>query len=127
MTKSVKRLINLLLLLGVYVGLYFIEKTQGTSSMLVTVLRKGTVYALIAVSMNMLNGFTGLFSLGQAGFMLVGAYAYAILTIPVAKRAAVYQQFGDTVNVIVPMGYPAETPKQPEDRYHPEKIHWGKW
>ena len=57
MTKSVKRLINLLLLLGVYVGLYFIEKTQGTSSMLVTVLRKGTVYALIAVSMNMLNGF----------------------------------------------------------------------
>ena len=70
-------------------GLYFIEKTQGTSSMLVTVLRKGTVYALIAVSMNMLNGFTGLFSLGQAGFMLVGAYAYAILTIPVAKRAAV--------------------------------------
>lgn len=28
---------------------------------------------------------------------------------------------------IVPMGYPAETPKQPEDRYHPEKIHWGKW
>ncbi len=28
---------------------------------------------------------------------------------------------------IVPMGYPAETPKQPDDRYHPEKIHWGKW
>lgn len=28
---------------------------------------------------------------------------------------------------IVPMGYPAETPKQPEERYHPEKIHWGKW
>ncbi len=28
---------------------------------------------------------------------------------------------------IVPLGYPAETPKQPEDRYHPEKIHWGNW
>ena len=28
---------------------------------------------------------------------------------------------------IVPLGYPAETPKQPDDRYHPEKIHWGKW
>ena len=28
---------------------------------------------------------------------------------------------------IVPMGYPAETPKQPEDRYNPDKIHWGKW
>lgn len=28
---------------------------------------------------------------------------------------------------IVPMGYPAETPKQPDDRYKPEKIHWGQW
>ena len=32
--------------------------------------------------MNLLNGFTGLFSLGQAGFMLVGAYTYAVFTIP---------------------------------------------
>ncbi len=62
-------------------------------SLLMTVLKKGTVYALLAVSMNLLNGFTGLFSLGQAGFMLVGAYAYAILTIPVAKRAGVYQYY----------------------------------
>lgn len=28
---------------------------------------------------------------------------------------------------IVVMGYPDETPKQPEDRYKPEKIHWSKW
>ena len=28
---------------------------------------------------------------------------------------------------IVTMGYPAETPKQPEGRYKPEKIHWGRW
>ena len=61
--------------------------------MLVTVLKKGAVYALIAVSMNLLNGFTGLFSLGQAGFMLVGAYTYAVFTIPLAKRAAVYQYY----------------------------------
>ena len=69
------------------------EKEQGASSMLVTVLKKGAVYALIAVSMNLLNGFTGLFSLGQAGFMLVGAYTYAVFTIPLAKRAAVYQYY----------------------------------
>ena len=55
----------------------------------ITVIKKATVYALVAVSMNLLNGFTGLFSLGQAGFMLLGAYSYAILTIPVAKRAGV--------------------------------------
>lgn len=28
---------------------------------------------------------------------------------------------------IVTMGYPAETPKQPEGRFKEEKIHWGKY
>ena len=63
------------------------------TSQLFTVLKKGAVYSLVAVSMNLLNGFTGLFSLGQAGFMLLGAYSYAVLCIPVAKRAGVYQYF----------------------------------
>ena len=58
--------------------------------MVFTALKKGAVYALVAVSMNLLNGFTGLFSLGQAGFMLLGAYTYAILTIPAAQKEAVY-------------------------------------
>lgn len=58
-----------------------------------TVLEKGSIYALVAVSMNLLNGFTGLFSLGQAGFMLIGAYTYAIFCIPAADHAAVYQYF----------------------------------
>ena len=72
-------------------------------TLLMTVLKKGTVYALLAVSMNLLNGFTGLFSLGQAGFMLIGAYAYAILTIPVAKRAGVYQYYdGGIVQFSIP-------------------------
>lgn len=61
---------------------------------IVTVLKKGCIYALLAVSLNLLNGFTGLFSLGQAGFMLIGAYTYAILTIPVGARAGVYYMYG---------------------------------
>ena len=60
------------------------------------VLQKGAVFALIAVSMNLLNGFTGLFSLGQAGFMLLGAYTYAIFTIPVADRVSVYKYYTTT-------------------------------
>ena len=31
-------------------------------------LQTGSIYALVAVSMNLLNCFTGLFSLGQAGW-----------------------------------------------------------
>ena len=60
------------------------------TSQLFTVLKKGAVYALVAVSMNLLNGFTGLFSLGQAGFMLLGAYTFAILNVPMAAKDQVY-------------------------------------
>lgn len=64
------------------------------TSPLFTVLKKAAVYSLVAVSMNLLNGFTGLFSLGQAGFMLLGAYTYAILTVPSAMKEQVYYLFG---------------------------------
>ena len=64
------------------------------TSQLFTVLKKGAVYSLVVVSMNLLNGFTGLFSLGQAGFMLLGAYTYAILTVPVDQKDTVYYLFG---------------------------------
>ena len=63
------------------------------TSQLFTVLKKGAVYSLVAVSMNLLNGFTGLFSLGQAGFMLLGAYTYAIIMVPEASRESVYRMF----------------------------------
>ena len=92
--KGNKRLIiSLAVVAALYIAAVVVEQLCGSKSMAVTVLQKGAVYALIAVSMNLLNGFTGLFSLGQAGFMLVGAYSYAILTIPMAKRAAVYQYY----------------------------------
>ena len=80
------------------------QTIQPTSKayMLMTVLQKGSVYALAAVSMNLLNGFTGLFSLGHAGFMLIGAYTYAIFTIPSAARDAVYQYFNAAVRVSFP-------------------------
>lgn len=64
------------------------------TSQLFTVLKKGAVYSLVAVSMNLLNGFTGLFSLGQAGFMLLGAYTYAIFTVPMAAKDQVYYLYG---------------------------------
>ena len=84
---------NLIFILGLLVLIFVLEQVIPSSSMLLTVIKKSAIYALAAVSMNLLNGFTGLFSLGQAGFMLIGAYVYGILNIPVADRAAVYQYF----------------------------------
>ena len=80
-----------------------LENTMQPTSMLFTVLKKGAVYALVAASLNLLNGFTGLFSLGQAGFMLLGAYTYAILAIPSADRESVYYLYGGSaVNFSLP-------------------------
>ncbi len=36
---------------------------------------------ILAVSLNLITGFTGLFSLGHAGFMSIGAYVCAIITL----------------------------------------------
>ncbi len=66
----------------IYIIVFVLEQTLNPGHILFTVLKKGAIYSLVAVSMNLLNGFTGLFSLGQAGFMLIGAYTYAIFTIP---------------------------------------------
>ncbi|HHU05244.1 MAG TPA: branched-chain amino acid ABC transporter permease [Clostridiales bacterium] len=85
-------------------ALIAIDNSSLKSSMLSTILQKGAIYALVAVSLNLLNGFTGLFSLGQAGFMLLGAYTYAILTIPVEARSSVYQYFnGGLVQFSLPV------------------------
>ncbi|MBP2633334.1 MAG: ABC-type transporter, integral rane subunit [Firmicutes bacterium] len=36
---------------------------------------------IMSVSLNLINGYTGQFSLGHAGFMAIGAYASAIITV----------------------------------------------
>ncbi len=42
------------------------------------------VNVVLAVSLNVVNGFTGQFSLGHAGFMAVGAYTSAKITLAFA-------------------------------------------
>ena len=82
--------------------LIYIDKEQHYS-MLASVIQKASIYALLAVSLNLLNGFTGLFSLGQAGFMLIGAYTYAIFTIPLEAKEKVYQFYDCTVGFSLPV------------------------
>ena len=93
MSKKKKTIINLSMIAAMFVLLFVLERVLPPSSMLITVLEKGSIYALIAVSMNLVNGFTGLFSLGQAGFMLVGAYTFAAINISSGIRSTVYQYY----------------------------------
>ncbi|MDX9985485.1 branched-chain amino acid ABC transporter permease, partial [Sphaerochaeta sp.] len=89
--NNIYTLVTLALLL---VFLYWLNANRLQNGMLVSVLQKGVILALVAVSMNLLNGFTGLFSLGQAGFMSIGAYTTAILLIPVQNLDGVYYMNG---------------------------------
>lgn len=64
-------------LLALNVGVYL-----GTIDFYFTgVLVIAWINVILAVSLNLINGFTGQFSLGHAGFMAVGAYASGLLTI----------------------------------------------
>jgi len=100
--KNFISLIAVALFLVLVLVLDQIIRPTDKMSMLLTVLQKGSVYALAAVSMNLLNGFTGLFSLGHAGFMLVGAYTYAIFTIPAESRDTVYQYYDAAIRISFP-------------------------
>ena len=98
--------LTIVALVALYVLLFALDnflKPSKFTLMLIPVLRKGAIYSLLCVSMNLLNGFTGLFSLGQAGFMLIGAYAYSIFSIPAQQHASVYQYFdGGAIRFSIP-------------------------
>ena len=106
MTKN-KNKVYTIIALAVIIGiLAFLQSDTAEYSYQISILERSAIYAVVAVSMNLLTGFTGLFSLGQAGFMAIGAYIVAIFTIPVGSRASVYYVSGISpviANVALPI------------------------
>ncbi len=88
MNRTTKIYLNLgcLALLAIFLKLadrYF-------DSYVVQVINLIAVNAILAVSLNLIYGFTGMFSLGHAGFMAIGAYTCAMLILPAAQKQAMY-------------------------------------
>lgn len=80
---------NVLTLCALLVGfalLFVFESTFDSFTM--QIFKLCAINIILALSLNLINGFTGLFSLGHAGFMAVGAYTCAILTISPEQKAA---------------------------------------
>ena len=48
------------------------------------------VNTILAISLNLIYGFTGMFSLAHAGFMAIGAYVTAILILRAAQKEMMY-------------------------------------
>ncbi len=44
------------------------------------------IFIILVLSLNLASGFTGVFSLGHIGFMALGAYTSAILTLPLREK-----------------------------------------
>lgn len=59
---------------------------------------------ILAVSLNLVNGFTGQFSIGHAGFMAVGGYVTSVLTMYFRDNAA---SGGLPVEFVFPLGLAA--------------------
>lgn len=53
---------------------------------IVRILNLCAVNIVLALGMNIINGFTGQFSLGHAGFMAIGAYTAALLTMSPSSK-----------------------------------------
>ena len=60
----------------------------GASSYIQRIVIGLCISIILVVSLNLTSGFTGVFSLGHIGFMAIGAYTAAILTLPLSQKLA---------------------------------------
>jgi branched-chain amino acid transport system permease protein len=77
---GLKRALGILGTLGVLLFLSFFVEGHLQAVAFRVVMLSG-IAIIMAVSLNLINGFTGQFSIGHAGFQAVGAYAAAALTV----------------------------------------------
>jgi len=80
--KKVKKKSNYLSLkiiaiLGIITFIFIAQRSF--DAYVIRILNLCGIYVILGVSLNLINGFTGQFSLGHAGFMSIGAYVSALL------------------------------------------------
>jgi len=78
--KYRKSWVILVSLLIFYALVMILNKTGIMNDYLLRVLILILINIILAVSLNLINGFTGLFSIGHAGFMITGGYVAGFIT-----------------------------------------------
>ncbi|HLQ65622.1 MAG TPA: branched-chain amino acid ABC transporter permease [Candidatus Limnocylindrales bacterium] len=81
---------RLLIGAAVLFGLWVLDRglTAGLNPYFYRILVLSGLNVMLALSLNLINGVTGQFSIGHAGFMAVGAYTSAAFTVYAAPRLA---------------------------------------
>ncbi len=77
-------IVALFLLNGIFTG--SLISGVSISPYVLQVVSLAGINIILAVSLNLINGFTGQFSIGHAGFMAIGAYASAYVTVTFGAR-----------------------------------------
>ncbi len=86
-----KKIKELIFAIGTLILLVVLNLTM--DSYKIRIINLSLIYVILGLSLNLINGFTGLFSLGHAGFMAIGAYTVAMLTItPQMKEMNFYMK-----------------------------------
>lgn len=74
-------LVRAALLAAAYVAVLLLIEAGVINSYYQATMATISINIILAVSLNLITGFTGQFSLGHAGFMAIGAYACALVTM----------------------------------------------
>ena len=84
-----KKTILTIITLALVVVMMFLAENY-LDSFQIRILNLAAISAILALSLNLVIGFTGMFSLGHAGFMCIGAYTAAILTMSPASKELIF-------------------------------------
>src|SRR6478672_1345512 len=79
MTARLRTVRLTLLIVAVLLGLDFGFEALIPDSSIRQLLMLAAVYVMVSVSLNVINGMAGQFSIGHAGFVGIGAYTAAII------------------------------------------------
>src|SRR3569832_398110 len=81
MPRYLRNLIFALIVIAVLFGLDFVFQWGVINPYYTRILMLCGISITLAVSLNLINGFTGQFSIGHAGFMAIGAYSSAYFSV----------------------------------------------
>jgi branched-chain amino acid transport system permease protein len=78
-------------IIALFIGYLFLHWARGNfNGYQIQLLNLIAINAILALSLNFIYGFSGMFSLGHAGFMAVGAYVSALCILTPAQKEAIW-------------------------------------
>ncbi len=86
--KPVNLILSFVTVVVLFLLFYFAQ--HNFNAYILRIMNLCAIYTILGASLNLINGYTGQFSLGHAGFMAVGAYTTAILTLSPERKAVIY-------------------------------------